>query len=67
MICGLRHFLYQRLDIGDLRAVGWDGDGFGAGAFIGERIKSFAGGVAGCLLAGGDVDFGAASLEEAIG
>ena len=67
MICGLAHFLYQRLHVSNLRAVRRDGDGFGAGAFVGERIEGFAGGIAGCLFARGDVDFGAAGLEEAIG
>ena len=65
MIRRLRYLLDQSLDIADLRAIGGDGDRLGAGTLVGERIEGSAGGVAGCGFAGGDVDFGAAGLEEA--
>ena len=67
MVRRLPHFCDQRLDIGDLGAVGGDGDRGGAGAEIGQGVEGFAGGGAGGGFARGDVDFGAAGLEEAGG
>ena len=61
----LLHFLHQPFHVGDLGGVGGDGDGLGAGALVGEGVERGAGGVAGGGFAGGDVDFGAACLEEA--
>lgn len=54
------------LDIAHFGAVGWHRDGFGTGSFIGKCIECFAGFGAGRSFAGGDVDFGASGLQEAI-
>lgn len=47
-------------------AVGGDGDGLGSWGEVGEFVEQGHGGVACCGFAGGDEDFGAARLEEAI-
>ena len=65
MVSRLRDFLHKPLDIGHLRAVGRNGDGNGTGAFVWKCIEGGAGLLAGGGFAGGDVDFGAASLKEA--
>lgn len=61
----LRDLGGEAFDLGDLRRVGGDGDGAGAGAFPGQGVQFADGLVAGAGFAGGDVDFGAAGLEEA--
>lgn len=60
-----RHFCQQMFYSLDLGGVGRDGNGLGARSLVREGIESGAGFFAGFGLAGGDVDLGAAGLEEA--
>ena len=64
MICGLGNLAEEVLDTGKLAAVCGDGDGFGAGPLVRERIESVARCAAGVGLPRGDVNFRAAGLEE---
>ena len=67
------HVVRRLLDLGDetvelihARVVRGHGDGLRVGAFGGEGVEGFHGFFAGGGFAGGDVDFGAAGLEEAV-
>lgn len=66
MIRRLFDLLHQPLDFSDLRTVCRDGDGLCAWALVGKGVEGGAGLIAGGGFAGGDVDFGAAGLEEAV-
>ena len=64
MICCLRHFSDEALDLRDFGGVGGNGYGAGIGALVWESVEGGAGGVAGGDFAGRDVDFGAPGLKE---
>lgn len=66
MVGCLGHLGGETAQFLDLGAVGRDGDRLCAGSFVGEGVESCDGFVAGLLLARGDVDFGAACLEEPV-
>ena len=61
------HLPNQPLHAPDRRAVRGHGDGPGAGGKVGERVEGLDGRVARGGFARGDVDFGAACLEESGG
>lgn len=65
MVGCLPHFGDELFNLGDFGAVGWDGDGAGVRIRGRQGVESFTGFGAGFGFAGGDVDFGAAGLDEA--
>lgn len=67
VIGALAHLGHQLLDLGELGAVGGDGDGFCAGPFVGQGVEGGAGFLARRRFAAGYVDFRTAGLEEAGG
>lgn len=62
----LMDFGNEPLDLGDFGAVGWDGDCAGIRAQVREGVEGGGGFGAGGGFARGDVDFGAACLEETL-
>lgn len=60
----LLHLSDQPVQLVHARVVRGDGDGFCAGLLVGEGVEGIDGFVAGGGFAGGDVDLGAACLEE---
>jgi hypothetical protein len=56
----------QSLNLRDLGTIRWDGVGLCLWFFVGERIQSCDGFVAGARFAGGDEDFGTSCLEESV-
>lgn len=66
MVGSLAHFVDEPVQLVHARDIGGDGDGARRGALVGEGVEGVDGLVAGGGFAGGDVDFGAAGLEEAV-
>lgn len=64
MVGRLAHFVDEMLDALELGGVGRDRDGPCAWLEVGEGVERGDGFGAGVGLAGGDVDFGGAGLEE---
>lgn len=63
---GLAHLSHQPLELVDAGVIRRDGDGLRAGSLTREGVQGGDGFVAGGGFAAGDVDFGAACLEEAV-
>ncbi len=66
MVGSLAHLVDEPVQLVHARDIGGDGDGPRRGALVGEGVEGVDGLVAGAGLARGDVDFGAAGLEEAV-
>ena len=66
MIRCLLHLCYQSLHALDCGAVSGDGNCARGGGLVRQGVEGFDSGGAGGCFAGGDVDFGAAGLEEAV-
>ena len=64
MICCLRDFSDEALDLRNFGGVGRNGYGAGIWMLVWESVEGGAGGVAGGGFAGGDVDFGAPGLKK---
>ena len=64
VVRALAYLRHQLLDLGELGAVGGDGDGFCSRAFVRQGVEGGASFVAGRGFAGCYVDFGTAGLEE---
>lgn len=65
MISRLVHFGDQSIQFIHTGAIRWHGDSLRAGPLVRQGVQGSDGFVAGILLAGGDVYFGAASLQKA--
>lgn len=66
MVGGLAHFMHEPVQLVHARDIGGDGDGARRGLFVGEGVEGVDGFIAGGGFAGGDVDLGAAGLEETV-
>lgn len=62
----LGHLGRESVQLLDAGAVRGDGDGLRAGPLVWQGVQGGDGFIAGLLLAGGDVYFGAASLKETL-
>jgi hypothetical protein len=66
VVGGLGDLADEVLDAGELGTIGWDAVGSGSWLETWEGVQGRDGLFAGLGLAGCDVDFGAAGLEEAV-
>lgn len=64
MVGRFGYFGREALNLGKLGKVGRDGDGLGAGALVGECVQRGDGFITGVGFAGGNINFGTASLHQ---